>query len=207
LRGRHVIAGSGQRWFPVCDKRSICRSACRCIWRCGFRPSRQYGVGNDANALRAYLDVCLNGVGDQGKLVSALRQRGFSLILPPMAAGALRGQPGSAWMRPEVPAGTEPLIVVVRPQGVQCEVAALVADLGGAATGFQERIQVMGQPPLQVRRTLDEARAPDGGPGRFMMYEAGVPPMTNGFNFAISVRPPRSGQLALLLTASRATLR
>lgn len=185
---------------------AVLLSACQAATTGASRvqPDQSAALMTTRAAIGVFLNVCMNGVTDEPKMVRALREYGFVQAPPAAAAPFLRGSAGTAWMRTDPAAVALPVVGVLRPGGVQCEVLARLTEPATAAALFDEMMQSVAGAPLVIRKERDERRGPDGGPGRVLLYRFGVPSASGGsFIAAMSARPPVEGGIAMLMTVSR----
>lgn len=159
-------------------------------------------------AMGLFFATCMRSPTDEARVREWLQANGFRPAPPALAASFLRGTPGTAWLRSDPVPVAIPLAVVTRSGGSQCEVMAPVADPDAAAARFRGLMERLAPPGLVVEKEIDESSAPGGGPGHFLLYRVGVPPVERGgVYFAMSARPPVPNGLALFMNAGRAAPR
>jgi len=147
--------------------------------------------------------VCAGKIGSQSAMDTWLGDHGFRPATAEAAAQLAKGAPGRVWLN-GTPEG--PFAVITRPEGILCQVMAPTVDPESTAQSFREGIAALALPGrLDVHKQQDEDVDLAGIKGRRVTFHvAAIPANAGGFQFVLTVAPPRPGGVALLITASRA---
>lgn len=154
-------------------------------------------------ALGMFGQVCVAGAGTEPAMQAQLSRFGFAPVPPAAAVPFLVGTPGTAWLRADPASVSLPVAVVTRPGGVFCQIMSPLSAPAQATAGFRALIEGLASAGPTIRTERDTPLSPDGQAGHQLIYRVAVPGGST-FRYAMSVRAPMPGGLALLMTASRA---
>lgn len=141
-----------------------------------------------ADAMKAYLRVCIANPGSDEGRRGALVALGFANVPPEAATPFLSGRPGVAWVRP-VPAGQMPAYAVVtRPGEAWCSVLARGVEPSVSPEIFSHMVESLRSPQYDVRKVGDVEVTPGGGIGRDIRYVGTRrPPAGTGIVYVLSM--------------------
>jgi len=156
------------------------------------------GISRTADDL--FRQVCVERFGDPIAMKRALEERGFNPAPPEAVARMQIGDPGQVWRWNDV---KQPMLVVTRNAGVQCQLMAPFADVEEAAVRFRQTMAGLRQLGLEVEAERDEPTQLGGQPGRQVFFRVHAAAGAGESRlFALSVAVPRPGGVALMMTAS-----
>ncbi|GJE67588.1 hypothetical protein LNAOJCKE_4820 [Methylorubrum aminovorans] len=160
------------------------------------------GISRTANEL--FSQVCVERFGDRAGMGRALEKHGFNPAPPEAAAQAAArlpiGEPGQVWRWNDA---TQPMLVVIRDAGVRCQLMAPFVDVEESPERFRQTMTELRRAGVKVETERDEPADLGGQPGRQVFFRVHLPD-GNGESrlFALSVAPPRTGGVSLIMTAS-----
>ena len=156
------------------------------------------GISRTADEL--FRQVCVERFGNPTAMGRVLEERGFRPAPPEAVARLPTGEPGQVWRWNDA---KQPMLLVTRDTGVQCQLMAPFADAEESATRFRRTMEGLRRPGLEVEVERDEPAELGGQPGRQVFLRIHPSASEGGSRlFALSVGVPRPGGVALMMTAS-----
>lgn len=160
------------------------------------------GISRMADEL--FRQVCVERFGDRAGMGRALEEHGFKPAPPEAAAQTAArlpiGEPGQVWRWNDA---KQPMLVVTRDVGVQCQLMAPFADVEESTARFRRTMTGLRRPGLEVEAERDEPAELGGQPGWQVFFRVHLPEGNEGSRlFALSVAPPQIGGVSLVMTAS-----
>jgi hypothetical protein len=151
-------------------------------------------------AVRLFNQGCIRNLRQESGLREVLQAAGLRPAPAEQATLHLGGRPGTLFVSNDP---GSPVAVIVRPAAAQCEVRAPTTDISVAEGEFRNMVESLAGPRVMIRRDSEERSSAGGRPGITMVFSAGAPPLEEGgARFAMHVRQPVPGGIALSMTAS-----
>jgi hypothetical protein len=134
-------------------------------------PLDRPGISRTADDL--FRQVCVERFGDSTAMERALEERDFNPAPPEAVARMQIENPGQVWRWNDV---KQPMLVVTRDAGVQCQLMAPFADREESAARFRQTMARLRRPGLRVETERDEPTELGGQPGRQVFFRVHTAP-------------------------------